>query len=132
MNEVRLSPVASAAVILPASSKGADNNAEHAVKAAGKTLPPSTADQQPVVADSNAASEASEKLQEAVVSINEYVQSIDRDLLFTVDEDTNRTVVKVIDSASGDLIRQIPEEVFLHLARKLNDDGEFKLIDAIG
>jgi flagellar protein FlaG len=53
-------------------------------------------------------------------------------LQFSVDEETERTVIKVIDSESGELIRQIPDEVFLELARKLNDDGGFQLIDALG
>ena len=41
-------------------------------------------------------------------------------------------VIKVVDGHSGELIRQIPEEVFLDLARKLNDEGEFSLVNATG
>lgn len=130
MNEVRLSPIANSPVTLPASSKGGD--VDNKVTAVGKSLPPSTADHQPAPVVAKAETHSSEKLHEAVVSISEYVQSIDRDLMFSVDEETNRTVVKVIDSQSGDLIRQIPEEVFLELARKLNTDGEIQLIDALG
>lgn len=131
MNEVRLSPVAAPVVTRPASSKGGD--VDNAVAAVGKTLPPTTAEQQPAPTDAqkNDASR-SDQLQKAVVAISEYVQSINRDLQFSVDEETERTVIKVIDSASGELIRQIPDEVFLELARKLNDDGELQLIDALG
>lgn len=131
MNEVRLSPVAAPAVSRPASSKGGD--VDNAVAAVGKTLPPTTVEQQPAPTDMQTEdSSRSDQLQKAVVAISEYVQSINRDLQFSVDEETERTVIKVIDSESGELIRQIPDEVFLELARKLNDDGEFRLIDALG
>ena len=131
MNEVRLSPVTASAVSRPASSKGGD--VDTTVAAVGKILPPTTAEQQPAPTDaSKENSSRSDQLQKAVVAISEYVQSINRDLQFSVDEETERTVIKVIDSASGELIRQIPDEVFLELARKLKDDGEFQLIDALG
>lgn len=72
------------------------------------------------------------EIKSAVAAINEFVQSIQRDLHFTVDEELDQTVIKVMDSGSGELIRQIPEEVVLELARKLNDDGEFQLVNALG
>ena len=71
-------------------------------------------------------------VKDVVASMNDYVQSIERDLKFSVDEETEKTVIKVIDGGSGELIRQIPEETFLELARKLNEDGSFQLIDALG
>lgn len=42
-----------------------------------------------------------------------------RDLRFSVDEETGRTVVKVLDSRSGEVIRQIPPEEMLALAEDL-------------
>ena len=72
------------------------------------------------------------KLGDMVSSVNGYVQSIQRDLQFTVDQDLEKTVVKVVDSDSGKLIRQIPEDVFLDLARNLMQNGEFQLLDAQG
>ena len=77
-------------------------------------------------------SEPSQVVETAVAQINDYVQSIQRDLQFSVDEELDQTVVKVVDGSSGELIRQIPEEVFLELARKLNEDGELRLMNAFG
>jgi flagellar protein FlaG len=37
-----------------------------------------------------------------------------------------------VDSESGDLIRQIPEEIFLELARKVKEHGEINLFNATG
>jgi len=130
MNEVRLTPAANPVVTRPASSKGGEM--ENPVQATGKALPLSVQEPAVPVAEPEMEADTSEHLQNAVVSINQFVQSLNRDLHFSVDEETERTVIKVIDGASGELIRQIPEEVFLELARKLNDDGELNLIDALG
>jgi flagellar protein FlaG len=129
MNEVKLSTVANPAVSRPASSRGGE---VENVQAVGKILPASTAEQQSGPLDVKGTAASADQLQDAVVAINDYVQTINRDLQFSVDEETERTVIKVIDSQSGELIRQIPDEVFLELARKLNDGDGLQLIDALG
>lgn len=73
-----------------------------------------------------------EQIQAAVKSLSDYAQSMQRDLEFSVDKDLDQTVIKVVDRDSGDLIRQIPEDIFLELARRLKDDGEFRLLNALG
>jgi len=57
----------------------------------------------------------------AVSQINEIVQSIQRDLSFNLDEDSGQTVIRVMDSESGELIRQIPSEEALAIAIQLRD-----------
>ncbi|MFT7387468.1 MAG: flagellar protein FlaG [Candidatus Endobugula sp.] len=71
-------------------------------------------------------------IEQAVTDINEYVQSVLRDLHFSVDEDSGQTVVRVRDKESGELIRQIPEDVFLSLAQNLKDNQKVHLFDAHG
>lgn len=56
---------------------------------------------------------------ETVGRMNEYVQNFQRDLQFRVDEDSQRIVVTVLDSKSGEVIRQIPSEEVLAVARSL-------------
>ena len=73
-----------------------------------------------------------EAIEEAVSDISDYVQSIQRDLHFSVDEDSGLTVVRVRDKESGELIRQIPEDVFLNLAQKLKENQPIHLFDAHG
>lgn len=70
-----------------------------------------------------------ERIEVAVTDVNDFVQSINRNLQFTVDEDSERTVIKVLDGTSGELIRQIPEDIFLELARRLRQDGELQLLN---
>lgn len=58
-----------------------------------------------------------DELSSAVSDINEYLQSIHRELEFNIDDDTGRTVIKVISPESDEVIRQIPAEEVLALAR---------------
>lgn len=61
-----------------------------------------------------------QSVEQAASSIQGYVQSIRRDLNFAVDDSSGRVVVKVTDSLSGDVIRQIPSEDALRLAENLD------------
>ena len=67
----------------------------------------------PATTDVNAAVRA------AAAQIDSYLKSVGRELEFRVDEDTGMTVVTVRETASGDVIRQIPNEEVLQLARSL-------------
>lgn len=71
-------------------------------------------------------------IEQAVTEINDYVQSVQRDLHFSVDEDSGLTVIRVRDKESGELIRQIPEDIFLSLAQNLKDNQPIHLFDAHG
>jgi len=68
-----------------------------------------------------------EDLDQVVQQMNKYVQNIQRDLQFSVDGDSGMSVVKVIDSKSKEVIRQIPNEEVLIMARQLaeqqNEEG---------
>ncbi len=65
-----------------------------------------------------------EDLQSAVLKLNEAVQSMQRNLEFTVDETTGRTVVKVIDKETSEVIRQIPSEEAMRLAQYMHERRE--------
>jgi len=73
---------------------------------------------------------SSDKVREAVSRINEYVQQTERTLDFKLDEHSGRTVISVYDKASAELIRQIPSELALELAQKLNDEEPSLLFSA--
>ena len=62
-----------------------------------------------------------EAVASAVARLNDYVQKVQRNLEFSVDEQAGVYVVKVIDRSSREVVRQIPSEEALELARKLND-----------
>lgn len=66
----------------------------------------------------------SETLQDAVSQINDYVQNIQRSLQFTVDEESGRDVVTVLDTKTEEIIRQYPSEEVLAFARQLAQQKE--------
>jgi uncharacterized FlaG/YvyC family protein len=55
----------------------------------------------------------------AVRQIESYLKSEGRSLEFRVDAETNRTVITVRNTTNGEVIRQIPNEEVLQLARFL-------------
>lgn len=61
------------------------------------------------------------ELETAMSNIQEFVQSVRRDLNFSLDDGNGRVVVKVTDATSGEVIRQIPSEEALKLAENLTE-----------
>jgi len=85
----------------------------------GKTVPASERSQD--LNDTN--------LDKAIAKINNYVQQVQRDLQFSVDDESGKTVIKVIDSESKEIIRQIPEEIILKVAQSIEESHEGTLIE---
>lgn len=69
-----------------------------------------------------AARESAKELAASVEDLNQYNELRTRNLEFTINEDIDRTIVKVVDAESGELIRQIPAENAVKLARLLKED----------
>lgn len=62
----------------------------------------------------------SEAVKSAVEKANKVVQASARDIEFSVDNSTNEVVVKVVDQATKQVIRQIPSEEMLQIAQALD------------
>lgn len=79
-----------------------------------------------LVADDNESENQEDRLEAAVSDINSYVQSVRRELQFTVSDllPFGRAFVKVVDSDTGEVIREIPSEEALKIARKINEQVE--------
>jgi len=60
------------------------------------------------------------QVESAVSKISDFIQNFQRDLVFTIDEESDRLVVKVVDSVTQEVIRQMPEEETLSIARHLD------------
>jgi len=58
---------------------------------------------------------------EAVERIRTQVQTLQRNLNFSVDDSTGEVVVQVLDGDSGKVLRQIPSEDILRLAERLDE-----------
>lgn len=96
----------------------------------GNPLPPAaqTATSKPLVpADQEA---VAEQVRVAVAQMNEYIQSTQRDLHFSYDATSGETVVKVLDRSTQEVIRQIPDEIFLRLAQQLDTNEQINFLNA--
>ncbi len=63
--------------------------------------------------------EAENTLAAAIDHLNTNIQRLDRNLVFSLDKDSGDVVVKVVDSETHEVIRQIPNEDVLALARHI-------------
>lgn len=70
--------------------------------------------------DSDAKDKA-EALKAAVKDIEKYVQSVRRNLEFSIDEASGKVVVKVIASETGEVVRQLPSAEALKIADSLHN-----------
>jgi flagellar protein FlaG len=92
------------------------------------TLSPAPAPAQPAVAPTQAATAVQQpisvstpgELAQAVKNINKVLQEQARNLEFTVDSDSHRTIVKIVDQETKEVLRQIPNEETLEIARALD------------
>jgi flagellar protein FlaG len=63
---------------------------------------------------------SAEELKSAVAAINQVMQQANQSLEFSVDTDTHETVVKMVDTSTGELIRQFPTEATLAISRGID------------
>jgi flagellar protein FlaG len=56
----------------------------------------------------------------AVDAANEAVKTLKSEINFSVDEDTGKTIVRVVEKQTGTLIRQIPSQEMLEIALALD------------
>ena len=62
-----------------------------------------------------------QSVDKAVEQLNAILASMDRHLRFSVDKPSGRTVVKVIDNKSNEVIKQIPPDEILSLSAKIKE-----------
>ena len=59
------------------------------------------------------------ELEQLAESLTSFARSLNRDLSFSVHEASGRTVVRVLDGETREVIRQIPSEEFLRISESL-------------
>ena len=83
-----------------------------ALPASGQKLPPAPA-----------AEPTKAQVEQAVQQLQSYLNDSQRQLQFQVDSASGRTIVRVVNPDTGELIRQIPSEEMLTLARAIGTSG---------
>lgn len=64
---------------------------------------------------------STDTIKTAVDELSDFAKASNRRLNFSVDESSDRPVVKVTDTESGEVIRQIPSEEVLKLSERLRN-----------
>ncbi len=62
-----------------------------------------------------------QQLDKVAQQLQDFVGDMNRGLQFSVDKNSGRDVIKVVDKESGDLIKQYPSEEVLSLVAKLSE-----------
>ncbi|THF64150.1 flagellar protein FlaG [Pseudothauera rhizosphaerae] len=60
------------------------------------------------------------EVEQALDEVRQAIRPVARNLLFSIDEDTGKTVIKVIDTTTDEVIRQIPSEEIIAIAKALD------------
>lgn len=60
------------------------------------------------------------QLQNALESVNKALRQSGKNLEFSVDEESRRQIVRVVDTETGDVIRQFPSEEMLAISRSID------------
>jgi flagellar protein FlaG len=79
------------------------------------------ADPAPKGPENRRTEESAKALDTAVQDVKAYLREFQSDLLFQVDESTGHTFFKVVDAKTQEVIRQVPSEEILAMARKLRE-----------
>ncbi|PXX08573.1 flagellar protein FlaG [Nitrosomonas ureae] len=61
-----------------------------------------------------------DQLHEAVGKIEKFSLAVQQNLKFSIDEDSGKTVIRVMDATTDEIVRQIPTEEVIDIARALS------------
>jgi len=93
------------------------------VAGSGSTPEPAAPVQTAVVQDAPKAPPSTpsiEQVKQAVQQLNQSFSQNDQGVQFSIDQTSNRVVVKVMDEKTHEVLRQIPSEELLELSRALD------------
>ncbi len=82
---------------------------------------------QAIAAEGSTQKESGQQLAEAnqvVVQLKDKIQTIDRQLEFRVDKESGKTIIKVKDRETGEVIREIPSEEMIEIGQRLRELAE--------
>ena len=67
-----------------------------------------------------AAQPSNAQLQEAVGKLNQLMMQSNTNLQFSIDRDTKQTLIKVVDSKTGETIKQFPSEEAIAISKSID------------
>lgn len=106
---------------IPAASSGAVS--PQVTGRGGEAAPAPATSSSPVVANATSGGGqgvSAAELGEALERVREALAPVARNLQFSVDDDTGKTVVRIIDSSTNEVIKQFPSEEMLAISRSID------------
>lgn len=129
MSDVKMNGVSQPVKLVAASStQKTQGNASADIKDSAKTSAISTGAEERVGV--RAAEAGQEQVEQAVTKLNDYVQSVQRNLQFNLDDSSGKTIITVVDKQTSEVVRQIPDDVALKLAQDLHQSEPLSLFKA--
>lgn len=61
-----------------------------------------------------------ESLEKALEDVRNALRPVANELMFSIDDDTGRTLVKIVDRETDEVIKQIPSEELLRISKALD------------
>ena len=111
----------------PRSAERAPASSDAAV-AQGAARAPATAVETAAAVKAPSAAPSLEQVTQAVSQLNKSVQAKSQGLEFSIDSDSKRTVVKVVDQTTKEVLRQIPTPEALEIAKSLESKASTGLL----
>jgi len=71
-----------------------------------------------------------EEVEGAVTKLNDFVQTVQRNLQFNLDDTSGKTIITVVDKQTSEVVRQIPDDVAIKLAQDLQQPEPLSLFNA--
>tara|TARA_R110002072_G_scaffold298816_2_gene473263 strand:+ start:9484 stop:9888 length:405 start_codon:yes stop_codon:yes gene_type:complete len=71
-----------------------------------------------------------EDVEKAVTKLNDFVQTVQRNLQFNLDDASGKTIITVVDKQTSEVVRQIPDDVAIKLAQDLQQSEPLSLFNA--
>ncbi len=62
-----------------------------------------------------------DEIEQIVNELNNFIQIFNTKIAFEIDKETRKTVLKIIDAQSDEIIRQIPPEELLEISRRISE-----------
>ena len=103
-----------------ASQQTAASGQRSATSASAQQTPPSEAVRADPANKQSAAEPDRATLLQAVEEVQKAIAPVAQNLLFSIDDDTGRTIVKIVDSQTDEVIRQMPSEEVLAISKAIN------------
>jgi flagellar protein FlaG len=85
-----------------------------------RTVVGSNTDNRPTLDQKKSEMPSRQDIEQATEQVKKFISPTNSDIRFSIDEDTGITVVKVMDKTTNEIIRQIPGDEILQIAKALD------------